>query len=741
MSSNQIYSAKYSGVDVYEFIHPTGSIMKRKADDWVNATHILKAAKFAKAKRTRILEKEVIKDIHEKVQGGFGKYQGTWVPLDIARKLAVKFDVLDELRPLFDFRQVEGSASPPQAPKHHHASRSDSTKKRAAKGGLVTKSKNSESSSSSSTPTVPKRRGRPPSNKNKKAAANLQRSQSDMVFPRPAIPVSNISSTKLPSIQSPLQRTISLDPVIMRESGVSQPFKELDIEDGLSSDIEPSRGVKHQHEGSSSSSLPTSPSGLSEDNTFDQRTIGGTIDQDELGSATSPVSAMIPRFPTQTSSQSSENNSKVSEYLSRLVEYFVSSESHSDYNVPEEILYPPANSAPYIDAWIDHEQHTAFHWSCAMGNIAIVEALHNAGASIRSVNAQGENPLMRCSIFHNSFTRRTYPRIFQLLHDTVFDVDSQLQTVVHHIVRRKSSTPSAVYYLDILLSKLKDFSPQYRIECLINAQDQQGDTALHIAAQNGDKVFFQTLVQHGGLLTIKNNQGLTPTELMNLNYTSSQHPGMTNGKPKSSLPPSSPSEFLMYPSQAATRLSRGIPEVVNLMKEIADSYNRLHQARDIDARNLEKTYLSMSKTISTVEFKIMEVLGLEDLSDVDSVLEKKNSDLNALRSNLVSLRKDLINRLERSQSKQLAQFIQEEEIKLSPNSKDQETDRMKQVTLALELAQLQIRRKKKMTEILEVIADNAKIHKYRKMISQGTEMDIEEVDGSLDIILQSLNSE
>lgn len=126
--SNQIYSAKYSGVDVYEFIHSTGSIMKRKKDDWVNATHILKAANFAKAKRTRILEKEVLKETHEKVQGGFGKYQGTWVPLNIAKQLAEKFSVYDQLKPLFDFTQTDGSASPPPAPKHHHASKVDRKK-------------------------------------------------------------------------------------------------------------------------------------------------------------------------------------------------------------------------------------------------------------------------------------------------------------------------------------------------------------------------------------------------------------------------------------------------------------------------------------------------------------------------------------------------------------------------------------------------------------------------------------
>lgn len=55
--------------------------MRRRHDDWINATHILKAAGFDKPARTRILEREVQKDTHEKIQGGYGKYQGAHLSL------------------------------------------------------------------------------------------------------------------------------------------------------------------------------------------------------------------------------------------------------------------------------------------------------------------------------------------------------------------------------------------------------------------------------------------------------------------------------------------------------------------------------------------------------------------------------------------------------------------------------------------------------------------------------------
>ncbi|KAL6241735.1 Transcription factor mbp1 [Rhinocladiella similis] len=117
MSTNKdIYSATYSNVPVYELKIGTDHVMRRRSDDWVNATHILKIAGFDKPARTRILEREVQKGVHEKIQGGYGKYQGTWIPLAEGRMLAEKHGILSRITPIFDY--VPGDRSPPPAPKH-----------------------------------------------------------------------------------------------------------------------------------------------------------------------------------------------------------------------------------------------------------------------------------------------------------------------------------------------------------------------------------------------------------------------------------------------------------------------------------------------------------------------------------------------------------------------------------------------------------------------------------------------
>ncbi|CAB5361913.1 unnamed protein product [Rhizophagus irregularis] len=115
-NSGPIYSAVYSGVPVYEFLVRDVAVMRRRPDSYLNATQILKVAGLEKGKRTKIIEKEVLTGEHEKVQGGYGKYQGTWVPFERGKELAEQYGVLEILRPLLEYQppkhDVPYSSSP-----------------------------------------------------------------------------------------------------------------------------------------------------------------------------------------------------------------------------------------------------------------------------------------------------------------------------------------------------------------------------------------------------------------------------------------------------------------------------------------------------------------------------------------------------------------------------------------------------------------------------------------------------
>ncbi|TPX39083.1 hypothetical protein SeMB42_g03826 [Synchytrium endobioticum] len=104
ISHHAVYAAVYSGVPVYEMMCRNVAVMRRRADSFLNATQILKVAGIDKGRRTKILEREILVGEHEKVQGGYGKYQGTWIPFERGVLLARQYSVEGHLRPILEFQ-------------------------------------------------------------------------------------------------------------------------------------------------------------------------------------------------------------------------------------------------------------------------------------------------------------------------------------------------------------------------------------------------------------------------------------------------------------------------------------------------------------------------------------------------------------------------------------------------------------------------------------------------------------
>ncbi|KAK0202577.1 hypothetical protein DFS33DRAFT_1384940 [Desarmillaria ectypa] len=113
-----IYDAEYSSVLVDECMIKGIPCMRRRDNSWVNATQILKVAGVNKGKRTVVMDRRVLKGQHEIIQGGHGKYQGTWIPLDRGRELARRFQVDKIFAPLFDYTPKSNpfDDDPPEGP-------------------------------------------------------------------------------------------------------------------------------------------------------------------------------------------------------------------------------------------------------------------------------------------------------------------------------------------------------------------------------------------------------------------------------------------------------------------------------------------------------------------------------------------------------------------------------------------------------------------------------------------------
>ena len=101
----RIFKATYSNVAVYEMLCKGVAVMRRRSDAYLNATQILKVADFDKPQRTRILEREVQIGKHEKVQGGYGKYQGKRSCMCVS--MAVQIRTYKHLKKALGYRSSE----------------------------------------------------------------------------------------------------------------------------------------------------------------------------------------------------------------------------------------------------------------------------------------------------------------------------------------------------------------------------------------------------------------------------------------------------------------------------------------------------------------------------------------------------------------------------------------------------------------------------------------------------------
>ena len=107
------FKAVYSSVAVYEMEVNQVAVMRRRRDSWLNATQILKVAGIEKGKRTKVLEKEILSGEHEKVQGGYGRYQGTWISFVRGVEFARQYGVEELLRPLFEYDMGQDGTTVP----------------------------------------------------------------------------------------------------------------------------------------------------------------------------------------------------------------------------------------------------------------------------------------------------------------------------------------------------------------------------------------------------------------------------------------------------------------------------------------------------------------------------------------------------------------------------------------------------------------------------------------------------
>ncbi|KAI0114351.1 hypothetical protein GGR51DRAFT_546500 [Nemania sp. FL0031] len=517
-----IYKAVYSGVDVYEMEVNQVIVMRRRNDSWLNATQILKVARIDKGKRTKILEKEIQTGEHEKVQGGYGKYQGTWIRFERGVEVCKQYHVEELLRPLltYDMGQDGGVAGRGDLNTPTKEQAMAAQRKRMYSAGNDGRSngmpgtffKNISSTASNAVAAISKARfdspgprsrngpTRPPSFSRQSSMQNADdfpgNSQQSYAseYSQTMDPVYSTQNTHiLPSDEPPRKRQRIVTPA-------------------------ESYGYASQSMEMYANNYPGSPTEPNDSFVYAQAGI----------SMHDPDANFLPPLPFDMSPEAERKRNL-------LMNLFLDRGTNETDNVPIGALQ--SLSPIDLDTPIDASSNTALHWAATLARMSLLRALISAGANPCRVNASGETALMRASAVTNNSEQVSFPELLDVLGNTIDIRDKRGRTVLHHIALSsavKGRSHSSRYYLESLLewvvrhgsapssqttvangvggAAVPKMSIGRFMSEIVNAQDKSGDTALGIASRVGNRSIISQLLEVGADPNIANAAGLRPSD-------------------------------------------------------------------------------------------------------------------------------------------------------------------------------------------------------------------------------------
>lgn len=510
--------------------------MKRRSDSWLNATQILKVAGVAKARRTKTLEKEIAAGEHEKVQGGYGKYQGTWVNFQRGLDLCREYRVDELLRPLLEYDMgpegVNGSAQGSMDTPTKEQAMAAQRKRLygSADGRGMTQPQqgtffqNISRTAATAVNAISKARFDSPAGRGadhrrpsavRKPSHNMSGQESQNPFSSQQSMYSIASDSGFGSNSQNSGRYFPQDgPTMDHEDAVEPPRKRIRSlsNHGQSFGLHREPSALSMHD-----PTPTEPN----DSFYQDVDVSASmLDEHKQG----PGPQALP--PATTPERFQKMRLIMTLFLDKRIKDFSTHPALSQL------------SGDDLETPLDEYQNNALHWAAMLARMPLVHALVEKGVNIFRLNGAGETALQKSVGTRNNLDYRSFPRLLQVLAPTIDVVDYSGRTILHHIAVMAATGGgghvSAKHYLEALLEfivrhggtpidqqipneSVENDGPRTVITLgrfiseIVNLRDDQGDTALNLAGR-ARSVLVPQLLEVGADPHIPNHTGLRPAD-------------------------------------------------------------------------------------------------------------------------------------------------------------------------------------------------------------------------------------
>ncbi|RKP09171.1 hypothetical protein THASP1DRAFT_8195, partial [Thamnocephalis sphaerospora] len=525
-----IYAAVYSGIPVFETVCRGIAVMKRRSDHCLNATQILKVAGIEKGRRTKILEREVLTGEHEKVQGGYGKYQGTWVPFDRGIELAEQYGVDHYLRALFEYepaRNEDGSVD--RTPTKEQALLAH--RRQIAAVQAHTHAHADYAYPPATMPAPAPLSDRHDSNGSLSGMAQV-----------------SMSGMRLPPLQSRLG-SFTPRPSASQTTHTLPPAKRQRRQDG--------------YRAARAASLTPSP--VLEPARHDAPPTRQRPTHHHLAVPDASANLSLPAtglFSRTTAKQTAPGR-----------------HTHIVACILTDTAPPPDLNVNLV---IDDQGHTALHWAAALARIHVLRLLVERGADVLSVNYAGESALMRAVLVTNNYEKDTFAELLELLGRAITLRDARRRTVLHHIALHAGihgRVAAARYYMGCLLRYMMEATTEEDLLPVLDAQDRNGDTALCVAARVGCRAIMEQLIDAGARRDLRNNVDLGPDDFGVLDGLVSADEMLNSETPRNGVGAARSRELLAVVDRLVTDLDNDFDAALRAKQEqVAEARQRLREA-------------------------------------------------------------------------------------------------------------------------------------------------------------------
>jgi len=424
-------------------------------------------------------------------------------------------------------------------------------------------------------------------------------------------------------------------------------------------------------------------------------------------------------------------------WADELLDYFMVS-NESDVPKPE----PPPNFQ--ADWLIDTDGHSGMHWAAAMGDVEVMKQLKRFGGNLGAENIRSETPLMRAVMFTNCMDKQTMPAVVKELIGTVDKVDHCDSTAIHHaaaITASRNKHQCSRYYLDIILNKMQETFEPEQIQRLLDARDVNGNTAIHLAAQNKARKCVRALMGRGASTDIPNNEGQTAEDIiqeLNANRSRERHPQASSSPfaPDSNrhknvydeFPEETSHHTVAHHSEAAMSVESKItPLVLEKFRELAASF-------DDELIDKDQSEKEAKRLLNTTHVELAQIRN--DLQEFSYPRSEKDEQQNI--EQLAQLDQNVTSLIEQQQQLQLFARSQHEESKQNGHM-SQGDDIAERAMLARMLNEQQNKRQKlvgQYKDALSMAGAGEKGEQYRRLISKCVDTDAENID--VDNMLEQL---